>query len=91
MQGSLQPASVPCATVAAAFSAVRQIDLCRMHRKSDDEVAAQLQQLALVLPGVTSLQLGGLWSVKLGTYNAMSMRTAGVTKWTGHHRAAHMT
>ena len=57
----MQPASVPSAAVAAAFPAVRDLDLCRLHRKSDDEVAAQLQQLPLVLPALTSLRLGNLW------------------------------
>jgi hypothetical protein len=61
LHGSIQPASVPSATVAAAFSAVRDLDLSRLHRESDDEVAAQLQLLPLVLPALTSLQLDGLW------------------------------
>jgi hypothetical protein len=61
LRGSMQPASAPSAAVAAAFPAVKDLDLCRLHRKSDDEVAAQLQQLPLVLPALTSLRLGNLW------------------------------
>jgi hypothetical protein len=61
MPGRLQPASMPSAAVAAAFSTARDLDLCRLHRKSPDDVAAQLQQLPLVLPALTSLRLGGLW------------------------------
>ena len=61
MPGRLQPASVPCAAVAAAFSTIKDLDLCRLHRKSPDEVAAQLQQLPFALPALTSLRLGGLW------------------------------
>ena len=57
----MQPAVVPSAAVAAALSTVRDLDLCRLHRKSPDDVAAQLQQLPLVLPALTSLRLGGLW------------------------------
>lgn len=60
LYGSMRPASVPCAAVAAAFPAVRHLDLYRLHRRSQGDVAWQLQRLRIVLPAVTSLRLNGL-------------------------------